>query len=80
MSTLYRTPNISLKGTPGIEWHCSVEERKGRARRYFRFRHPGGMWQPLSAWPGHAPTGTEFAIAFKKFRLHMLQAMGGKAA
>lgn len=79
MSTLYRTPNLTLPGTPGIEWHCSVQFRSGRARRYYRFRERGGMWQPISRWPGHPPTGTELGKAFAKFRPHMLQAEGRAA-
>lgn len=56
------------------EWHCSVELRNGRARRYFRFRFPGRMWQPVIQWPGHKPKGDEFGRAFAPFKRHMERA------
>lgn len=71
MSLLYRSPNVVVAGA---EWHCSVEQRAGRVRRYFRFRHLGKMWQPLDEWEGHRPTSAEMHNAFGTFKRHMVRA------
>lgn len=71
MSLLYRTPNVVMAGA---EWHASVELRAGTVRRYFRFRRPGKMWQPMDEWEGHRPKSAEMHNAFGIFKRHMLRA------
>lgn len=71
MTLLYRSPNVVVAGA---EWHASVELRAGIVRRYFRFRKPGKMWQPLDEWEGHRPKSREMHNAFGTFKRHMLRA------
>jgi hypothetical protein len=71
VTLLYRTPNIVMAGA---DWHATIEWRNGKARKHFRFRLSGQMWQPLAEWPGHKPKGAEFCRAFRQFKCHMLHA------
>ncbi len=76
MTLLYRTPNLKIDE---LEFHATVEStRGGAARRHFRVRRAGGMWEPLSKFAGHPPKGDVLGRRFQPFQKHMLQAAAGR--
>lgn len=74
MTLLYRTPNVVIDRH---EWHCSVELRGGKVRKYWRFRPLSTKpvaWAAIDEWKGHKPKFAAFHNAFQTFKPHILRA------
>jgi hypothetical protein len=78
MTTLYRTPNVIIDRH---EWHIAVVKHYGKTTLRYCWRplsQRAERWQPITVWEGPKPK--RIWHAFKRFRLHVREAMNSEQA